>query len=43
MDGPKFQKIVPAYFSVKETLVLPFENVAFLKESFSEDKNVILL
>ena len=34
----KIPKIFPAYFSVRETLVLLFDNVVF----FSDDKNVIL-
>jgi len=38
----KIPKIFPAYFSVKETLVLLFDNVVFSKEGFSDDKNVIL-
>ena len=38
----RIPKIFPAYFSVKETLVLLFDNVVFSKEGFSDDKNVIL-
>ena len=35
--------IFRAFFSVKETLVLSFDNFVFLKGGFLDDKNVILL
>ena len=38
----KIPKLFPAYFSVKETLVLLFDTVVLSKEGFSDDKNVIL-
>ena len=39
----KFLNIIRAYFSVKETLVLSFDDVLFLKGGFLDNKKVILL
>ena len=45
--NPRLRSEVPnifqTYFSVRETLVLSFEDVVFLKEGFLDHKNNILL
>ena len=41
--GSKIANIFRAYYSLKETSVLSFDDVVFSKGGFLDDKNIILL